>query len=169
MIDSLGSDLRELGGACSQLASDVALQKTIDEEDVTAYQQGRVESTGFDVADAALDGNTAIAIINLRNAISTGTDPVLIVSALAASFRTLAKVSGESRSAKSYELAQTLALPPWQIDKARRQLIGWSDNAMARAVIAIAGADADIKGAAADPKYALERAIMTVCAARGSK
>ena len=27
----------------------------------------------------------------------------------------------------------------------------------------------DIKGAAADPKYALERAIMTVCAARGSK
>ena len=169
LIDSLGSDLRELGGACTQLASDVALQKTIDEEDVTAYQQGRVESTGFDVADAALDGNTAIAIINLRNAISTGTDPVLIVSALAASFRTLAKVSGESRSAKSYELAQTLALPPWQIDKARRQLIGWSDNAMARAVIAIAGADADIKGAAADPKYALERAIMTVCAARGSK
>ena len=169
LIDSLGSDLRELGGACTQLASDVALQKTIDEEDVTAYQQGRVESTGFDVADAALDGNTAIAIINLRNAISTGTDPVLIVSALAASFRTLAKVSGESRSAKSYELAQTLALPPWQIDKARRQLIGWSDNAMARAVIAIAGADADIKGAAADSKYALERAIMTVCAARGSK
>ena len=45
----------------------------------------------------------------------------------------------------------------------------WSENAMARAVIAIAGADADIKGAAADPKYALERAIMTVCAARGSK
>ncbi|MSO26376.1 MAG: DNA polymerase III subunit delta, partial [Candidatus Nanopelagicaceae bacterium] len=125
LIDSLGSDLRELGGACTQLASDVALQKTIDEEDVTAYQQGRVESTGFDVADAALDGNTAIAIINLRNALSTGTDPVLIVSALAASFRTLAKVSGESRSVKSYELAQTLALPPWQIDKARRQLIGW--------------------------------------------
>ena len=169
LIDSLGSDLRELGGACTQLASDVALQKIIDEDDVTAYQQGRVESTGFDVADAALDGNTAIAIINLRNALATGTDPVLIVSALAASFRTLAKVSGKSRSVKSYELAQTLALPPWQIDKARRQLIGWSENAMARAVIAIAGADADIKGAAADPKYALERAIMTVCAAKGSK
>jgi DNA polymerase-3 subunit delta len=40
---------------------------------------------------------------------------------------------------------------------------------MARAVIAIAAADADIKGAAADPIYALERAIMTVCAARGSR
>ena len=169
LIDSLGSDLRELSAACSQLASDVALQKTIDEEDVIAYQQGRVESTGFDVADAAVEGNTPIAIINLRNALATGTDPVLIVSALASSFRTLAKVSGASRSVKSFELAQSMAIPPWQIDKARRQLVGWSENAMAKAVIAIAAADADIKGAAADPIYALERAIMTVCAARGSR
>lgn len=169
LIDSLGSDLRELGAACSQLAADVLAAKIIDEEDVLAYQLGRVEATGFDVADAALDGNTAIAIINLRNALSTGTDPVLIVSALASSFRTLAKVSGASRSIKSYELAQSLALPPWQIDKARKQLIGWGESSMAKAVIAIAAADADIKGAAADPIYALERAIMTVCAAKGGR
>ncbi|MFM8869923.1 MAG: DNA polymerase III subunit delta [Candidatus Nanopelagicus sp.] len=169
LIDSLGNDLRELSAACSQLASDVALQKTIDENDVAAYQLGRVDSTGFDVADAALEGNTPIALINLRNALLTGTDPVLIVSALASSFRTLAKVSGESRTVKSFELAQSLAIAPWQIDKARRQLVGWSDNAMAKAVIAIAAADADIKGAAADPIYALERAIMTVCAAKGSR
>ena len=49
LINSLGSDLLELGSACSQLASDVALQKVIDEDDVEKYQQGRVESTGFDV------------------------------------------------------------------------------------------------------------------------
>ena len=77
LIDSLGNDLRELSAACSQLASDVALQKTIDENDVAAYQLGRVESTGFDVADAALEGNTPIALINLRNALLTGTDPCL--------------------------------------------------------------------------------------------
>jgi len=46
LIDSLGNDLRELSGACSQLASDVAVGKTIDEEDVVSYQLGRVESTG---------------------------------------------------------------------------------------------------------------------------
>ena len=33
LIDSLGSDLRELGGACSQLASDVQDGKLIDEDD----------------------------------------------------------------------------------------------------------------------------------------
>jgi DNA polymerase-3 subunit delta len=169
LIDSLGSDLRELSAACSQLASDVAAQKVIDEDDVARYQMGRVESTGFDVADAALDGKTAIALINLRNALSTGTDPVLIVSALASSLRTLAKVSGASRSAKSFELASTLAIAPWQIDKARRQLTGWSEGGLAKAVVAIAAADADIKGAASDPIYALEQAVMTVSAAKSTR
>jgi len=169
LIDSLGSDLRELSAACSQLASDVASQKVIDEDDVARYQMGRVESTGFDVADAALDGKTAIALINLRNALSTGTDPVLIVSALASSLRTLAKVSGASRSAKSFELASTLAIAPWQIDKARRQLTGWSESGLAKAVVAIAAADADIKGAASDPIYALEQAVMTVSAAKSAR
>ena len=169
LLDSLGSDLQELSAACSQLASDVTFSKIIDEDDVRAYQQGRVESTGFDVADAALDGKTAIALINLRNALATGTDPVLIVSALASSLRTLAKVSGQSSSSKSFELASILALPPWQIDKARRQLSGWNEIGLTKAVIAIANADADIKGAASDPIYALERAIMTVCSARSGR
>jgi DNA polymerase-3 subunit delta len=169
LIDSLGSDLRELGAACSQLASDVALQKIIDEEDVAKYQQGRVESTGFDVADAAVEGKTAEALIALRNALATGTDPVLIVSALASSFRTLAKVSGSSKGSNPYELASVLALAPWQIDKARKQLTGWSENGLAKAVIAIAAVDADIKGAASDPKYALERAIMTVSSAKSTR
>ena len=169
LIDSLGSDLRELGAACSQLASDVALQKTIDQDDVAKYQQGRVESTGFDVADAVVDGRTAEALISLRNALATGTDPVLIVSALASSFRTLAKVSGSSKGLNPYELASSLALPPWQIEKARRQLSGWSESGLSKAVIALAALDADIKGAAADPKYALERALMTVSSARGTR
>ena len=169
LIDSLGSDLRELGAACSQLASDVELQKVIDAEDVAKYQQGRVESTGFDVADAAVEGKTAEALIALRNALATGTDPVLIVSALASSFRTLAKVSGSSKGSNPYELAASLALAPWQIDKARKQLNGWSENGLVKAVIAIAAVDADIKGAASDPKYALERAIMTVSTAKSTR
>ncbi|NBO50971.1 MAG: DNA polymerase III subunit delta, partial [Actinobacteria bacterium] len=169
LIDSLGSDMRELAAACSQLASDVALQKVIDEVDVAKYQQGRVESTSFDVADAVVDGKTADALIALRNALATGTDPVLIVSALAASFRTLAKVSGSSRGSNSYELASSLALAPWQIEKARKQLTGWSENGLAKAVIAIAAVDADIKGAASDPKYALERAVMTVSTAKSTR
>ena len=162
LIDALGSDLRELGGACSQLAADVSAGKMIDETDVMKFQNGRVETTGFDVADAALDGHRDVALIALRNALATGTDPVLITSALAGSLRTLAKVSGASRGVKSFDLAGPLGLAPWQIDKARRQLSKWTPSTLAGAVVAVAQADADIKGAAVDPIHSLERAIIAI-------
>ena len=162
LIDALGSDLRELGGACSQLAADIVGGKMIDETDVLKFQNGRIETTGFDVADAALDGKRDTALIALRNALATGTDPVLITSALAGSLRTLAKVSGASRGVKSFDLAGPLGLAPWQIDKARRQLSKWTPATLAGAVVAVAQADADIKGAAVDPIHSLERAIIAI-------
>ena len=162
LIDALGSDIRELGGACSQLAADVVAGKMIDETDVQKFQNGRIETTGFDVADAALDGRRDVALIALRNALATGTDPVLITSALAGSLRTLAKVSGASRGVKSFDLAGPLGLAPWQIDKARRQLSKWTPATLAGAVVAVAQADADIKGAAVDPIHSLERAIIAI-------
>ena len=164
LLDALGSDLRELSGAISQLASDVVATKTIDYDDVEKYQLGRVETTGFDVADAALDGKREAALIALRHALQTGVDPVLITSALGSSIRTLAKVSGASRGANAFQLASSLALAPWQIDKARKQLAHWNPTTLAGAVIAVAQADADIKGAAADPIHSLERAIIAITA-----
>jgi len=169
LVDALGSDLRELSGAASQLASDTAASKTIDVDDVEKFQRGRVETTGFDVADATLDGKTDLALITLRQALTSGVDPVLITSALASSIRTLAKVSGASRGVKSFDLASSLGLPPWQIDKARRQLQGWNPATLSAAVVALAQADADIKGAAADPGYALERCILEIARARSAR
>ena len=104
------------------------------------------------------------ALIALRHALQTGVDPVLITAALASSIRTLAKVSGASRGVNSFQLASSLALAPWQIDKARRQLAHWNPTTLAAAVIAVAQADADIKGAAADPIHSLERAIIAITA-----
>jgi DNA polymerase-3 subunit delta len=164
LLDALGSDLRELSGAISQLATDVAGTKPIDAIDVEKFQQGRIETTGYDVADAALDGKREAALIALRHALQTGVDPVLITSALGASLRTLAKVSGATRGVSSFELASSLAIAPWQIDKARKQLGSWTPATLAAAVISVAQADADIKGAAADPIHSLERAIIAITA-----
>ena len=162
LVDALGSDMRELAGACSQLAADVEASKTIDEKDVEKFQQGRIETTGYDVADAVLEGKVEAALISLRQALATGVDPVLIVSALASSIRTMAKVSSLPRNANSFQAASSLGLPPWQIDKARRQLSGWNPNSLSAAVIALADCDSDIKGASADPIYALERTVLSI-------
>ena len=104
LVGALGNDLRELQSAVSQIAAD-APAGAIDELIIDKFHQGRVETTGFDVADATLDGNLSGALIALRSALETGTDPVMITSAIASSLRSLAKVSGVNRGAKSFELA----------------------------------------------------------------
>ena len=162
IVDALGSDMRELSSVCSQLSADVVGTAAISESDVAKFQQGRVETTGFDVADAVLEGKTDLALVTLRQALESGVDPVMIISALAGSLRAVAKVSGVNRSVKSFELAGPLGLSPWQIDKARRQLAGWTPGTLSGAVIALSQADADIKGAASDPIYALERAVIAL-------
>lgn len=163
LVDATGSDTRELAAACSQIAFDTNAGKAvIDEEDIAKYYQGRIEATGFDVADATLAGNPTAALIALRNALDSGTDPVMIVSALTSSIRTLAKVSGAPRNANAFQLAGSLGLAPWQIDKARRQLSKWSPALIAFSVQELSKADVAIKGAEADPVYALERSVVSI-------
>lgn len=168
LINATGSDLRELSSAINQLAFD-APAGVIEENVVNKYHQGRIETTGFDVADKVLEGDYPAALISLRNAISTGTDPVMITSAIASALRGLAKVSGTNRAEKSFALAGQLGMAPWQIDKARRQLSGWNSITLKNAVIAIAKCDAQVKGGASDPIYALEQAVSVIAAARSQR
>ena len=165
LVGALGNDLRELAGAITQISADAPVG-VIDEMMVDKFHQGRIETTGFDVADATLDGNLPAALIALRSALETGTDPVMITSAIASSLRSLAKVAGANRNQKSFELAGALGMAPWQIDKARRQLGRWNPGQIADAVGAIATADAEVKGAASDPIYALEKAVTKIASAQ---
>lgn len=170
LVDATGSDTRELAAACSQISFDTNAGKAvIDEEDIAKYYQGRIEATGFDVADATLSGNPTAALVALRNALDSGTDPIMIVSALTSSIRTLAKVSGAPRNANAFQLAGSLGLAPWQIDKARRQLSKWSPALIAFSVQELSKADVAIKGAEADPLYALERSVVSIATKVGGR
>lgn len=162
LVEALGSDLRELGAACSQLMADTT--GTIDETLVDKYYGGRVEATGFKVADAALAGDSASAIQLLRHALATGADPVPIVAALAMKLRTLAKVAG----LRSGHTANEIGLVSWQIDRARKDLSNWTSDGLAVAITAVAQADAEVKGAGRDPVFAVERAVLTITRAWGN-
>lgn len=161
LVDAVGSDMRELVSAARQLVADTS--GTITPETVDRYYGGRVEATGFRVADTAIAGNSAGAVVLLRHALSTGVDPVPLVAALALKVRTLAKVAATRGRGVT---AQELGLAPWQVDKARRELRGWTPEGLAVAIQAIAQADAQVKGAGRDPQYAVERAVLTVAQAR---
>jgi len=161
LVDAVGTDLRELAAACSQLVADTT--GTITAEVVDRYYGGRVEATGFQVADAAVAGDVPRAVALLRHALATGVDPVPLVAALAMKLRTLAKVStvrGRGASA-----ARDLGLAPWQVDKAASELRHWTPEALATAIGVVAQADADVKGQIRDRQYAVERAVLRVAQA----
>lgn len=165
LVDALGNDLRELTSAVAQLVADTADSGgAITLAQVNTYYAGRFEATGFTVADAAAAGNVAKAITALRHAIATGTDPVPIVAALAMKIRQLARVA--AMGGRRNVSAKDLGMAPWQVDRARRELSGWTDDALAVAIMAVARADAEVKGESRDPVHAVERAVLTICNAR---
>lgn len=163
LVDAVGSDLRELAAACSQLAADTT--GVVGADAVERYYGGRVEATGFQVADAAVAGESGRAVALLRHALATGLDPVPLVAALAARLRLLAKV-GAVRG-RGAEAARELGLAPWQIDRATRELRGWTPEGLAAAISAVARADAAVKGEGRDAQFAVERAVLAIAAAAG--
>jgi DNA polymerase-3 subunit delta len=152
LVSAFTDDLAELAAACQQLIADT--DGDVDEETVAKYYGGRVETTAFAVADAAIAGQYGQALGLLRHALASGADPVPIVAAFASKIRTMAKLSGQRGS--SNELAQRFGLAPWQVDRARRDLQGWTDAGLGRAIQALAEADTQVKGGGRDPVYALE-------------
>ncbi len=166
LLDAVGTDLRDLAAACDQLASDTT--GVINAATVARYWRGRAEATGFSVADRALEGNLTQALAQLRWALAVGTAPVLITSALARGLRTLGQVGAASRGKSGPALSSELGMPPWMIDKARQQLRGWSPAGLARAHCAVALADAQVKGEAASPGYALEHVLRVIADCRSA-
>ncbi len=163
LIEAVGTDLRELASASAQLVADVG--GTIDADVVRRYHRGRAEATGFTVADKVVAGDRTGALEALRWALVLGVPPVLVADALADGVRTLAKVAGAGRGDPN-RLAGVLGMPPWKIRNAQAQVRGWQPEALAVAAAAAAEANADVRGASPDPGYALERAVLRMCAAR---
>lgn len=164
ILQAVGSDLRELASACSQLVADTEGNITVDS--VAKYYSGRAEVTGFSVADATVAGNTGEALGALRWAMQVGVDPVPIADALAMAVRNLSRVASERGGAN--QLAGQLGMAPWQVDKARRQARTWTADGLAEAMRVCARLNGEVKGGADDRAWALEHAILEITRLSGS-
>jgi DNA polymerase-3 subunit delta len=155
LLDAFSDDLAELAGACLQLLQDSA--ETISEEIVDRYYGGRVETNAFKVIDAALAGQPGTALGLLRHALATGADPVPLVAAISMKMRQLAKIFGNRNAS-----AASLGMAPWQMDRAKRDLAGWTEDGLALVIQRLADADAAAKGAERDPVFTLEKLVALI-------
>lgn len=165
LIAAVGTDLRELAAAAAQLVADT--DGRVSAGLVARYYKGRAEVSGFAVADAAMVGDIPGALEALRWALQVGVDPVPIADALADGVRTVARVASAGRGS-AFQLASSLGMPTWKIERAQRQSRGWSPAGLAAAMQATAICNAEVKGGSEDRGYALERAVFAMSAARQS-
>jgi DNA polymerase-3 subunit delta len=168
LVQAVGQDLRSLAAAAHQLTNDF-LGEALSVEKVKLYFGGRAEAKSFAVADAAFWGRREVALEELRWALDAGTAPVLVTSAFAGGARGVARYKSAPRGMREAELAREVGVPPWKLRTIRDQSRGWSDGAIARVIRAVAQADADIKGAASDAAYTLERLVLTVTGLRDQR
>ena len=167
LVQAIGQDLRALAGAAHQLSSDFP-GEPLTASVVKKYVGGRAEVKSFAIADAALAGRTALALEELRWALDNGTAAVVVTSAFATGLRGVARCSSAPRGMREADLAREAGVPPWKLRTIREQARGWDDLGLATAIVAVAQADADVKGAAGDAAYSLERMVLTVASARRS-
>jgi DNA polymerase-3 subunit delta len=165
LVQAVGQDLRALAAAADQLAHDFT-GEPLTAAVVRRYFGGRAEVKSFAIADAAIAGRAASALEELRWALDNGTAPVLVTSAFASGLRGLARLRAAPRGLREADLAREVGVPPWKVRIVRDQARGWDDAGLARAITAVAQADANVKGAASDAAYSLERMVLAVTAAR---
>jgi DNA polymerase-3 subunit delta len=164
LVDAVGTDLRDLASAVAQLVADQPEVRTLDEASVARHHRGRAETTGFQIADAAVAGDVAGALLLFRQALQSGTHELVVLNALASAVRETTLVRGTGGN--SGTLATQLGMPPWKVEKAMRVSRGWTDEGLTRALRAVAQADLDAKGGGVSGSYAAERAVLAVATAR---
>lgn len=159
LVEAVGTNLRELSSAVSQLVADTHGEVTV--KAVKKYYSGKAEVSGFEVADLAVNGRVADAMAAVRRALQLGVSPVLLASALSGMVADIAKVA-ENRRIDSRRQAAEFGMPPWKLDKTIKLARRWSPGAVARAVQVTADLDAGVKGQAAKNDFAIELAVRTI-------
>ena len=166
LIRAIGPDLRALASAAEQLVADFS-PEPITTEIVRRYYDGRAEVSGFDIADAAIQGSVAGALERSRWARQNREEIPKLLGAFAFRLRSLARLQAAPRGLREADLAREVGVSPGQLRGLRDQLRAWHEEGLATAIRAVAQADVDLKGGVGDPDHALERMILAVVRARG--
>ncbi len=159
VLDAVGSDLRELATAISQLAADTAGDVT--PEAVRTYYGNTAEVSGFDIAELALSGNAAQALAKTRRALQVGVPPVLLASAVTTTVGDVAKLHA-ARGVNARRDAATYGMPPWKLEKTLRVARRWSTDCIARAEVIAARLEHAVKGGSRSPEYVIEKSVLEI-------
>jgi DNA polymerase-3 subunit delta len=159
LIDACGTELRDLDGALSQLASGTDGRVGVPE--VRRMFPRLADQRVFAFTDAVGDRRLEPAMGNLRRLLEQGDEPLVLFGSLVAHVRRLLRArryADESAAA----VGEALGLPSWRAERLQKQARSYREEELVSALGILAAADVEIKGGDLPPEVALEKAVVQI-------
>lgn len=161
MIDSVGTELRDLDGALEQLFTTHGPGAKIGADEVRRAFPRLADERVFALTDAVGDRRLPVAMNALRRLLMQGDPPVVLFGAITAHVRRLLRARRFADQGPA-AVGAALGLPEWRAKNIARQARSYREDELVLALKTLAQADLDMKNGDIDGDAALESAVYRI-------
>ena len=161
LVDAVGTELRDLDGALSQLATALGNGARVGAVDVRKAFPRLADERIFAFTDAVGERRIAPAMTALRRLLEQGDEPLVIFGSLVGHVRRLLRVRPFVEQGKR-AVAAAAGLPDWRAEKMMNQARAYREEELVEALRVLAETDIEMKGDFPSPEAALERAVVQI-------
>jgi len=162
LANFIGNNLRLLANELDKLATYVGKGATINVEDVRQLSAQVQEARIFDLTDALALRNRKQALNLLHDLLSDGEPPLKLLSIITTQVRTLLLVKElAQKGMRGAQIASTLGMAPFIVDKALRQVNNFTPAQLEGAYRQLLSTDAGLKRSRFTPEMALDLLVVS--------
>jgi DNA polymerase-3 subunit delta len=161
LIDSVGTDLRELDSALTQLETGLGPGARVGAAEVRNAFPRSADQRIYVFTDAVGDRRLPVAMASLRRLLGQGEDPLVLFGALTAHVRRMLRARRYADRGGS-AVGDALGLPTWRAERLSKQARLYRENELTDALAILAATDVEMKGGDLPPEAALERAVLQI-------
>jgi DNA polymerase III subunit delta len=161
LADFIGNNLRLLANELDKLATYVGKEATINIDDVRQLSAQVQEARIFDLTDALAQRNRQQALNILHDLLSDGEPPLKLLSTITTQVRSLLLVKElAQKGMRAPQIASTLGIAPFIVDKSLRQVGKFSPAQLEGAYRQLLATDAALKRSRLTPEMALDLLVV---------
>ncbi len=161
LANFIGNNLRLLANEIEKLASYVGKGATISIDDVRQLSAQVQEARIFDLTDALAQRNRKQALNILHDLLADGEPPLKLLSTITSQVRSLLLVKElAQKGMRAPQIASTLGMAPFIVDKSLRQVGNFSPAQLEGAYRQLLTTDAALKRSRLTPEMALDLLIV---------
>jgi DNA polymerase-3 subunit delta len=161
LIDSVGTELRDLDSALTQLETALSPGARVGAADVQQSFPRLADQRLYVFTDAVGDRRLPLAMAALRRLLEQGEEPLVLFGALAAHIRRMLRARRYSDQGGA-AVGDALGLPKWRAERLAKQARLYREHELTTALATLATTDVEMKGGDLPPEAALERAVVKI-------